>query len=264
VSAATREFQVHVEGLSVAYGDFLVQQDLNFRIRRSDVFIVMGPSGCGKTTVMRSLTGLLPPAAGRVLYGTEDLWTANEAERARLMRRNGVMYQSGALWSSLTLGENVGLPLEQYTDLSPRQIRDIAAYKLALVGLKGFDDFYPSQVSGGMQKRVGVARVMALDPDILYFDEPSAGLDPISARHLDDLILQLRDGLGTTMVVVTHELASLLAIGDDAVFLDAETKTMLATGNPRDLRDHCPDARVRAFLTRGEATPPPAPGAPRR
>lgn len=264
MSTPARDLQVRVEGLSVAYGDFLVQQDLNFGIRRGDIFIVMGPSGCGKTTVMRSLIGLLAPTAGRVLYGSESLWEGDASERACLMRRNGVMYQSGALWSSLTLGENVGLPLEQYTDLSPRQIRDIAAYKLALVGLKGFDDFYPAQVSGGMQKRVGVARAMALDPDTLFFDEPSAGLDPISARHLDDLILQLRDGLGTTMVVVTHELASLLAIGDDAVFLDAETKTMLATGNPRDLRDHCPDARVRGFLTRGEATPPPAPGTPRR
>jgi phospholipid/cholesterol/gamma-HCH transport system ATP-binding protein len=260
VSTPPAELQIRLEGLTVAYGDFIVQRDLSFGIRRGDVFIVMGPSGCGKTTVMRSLTGLLAPTAGRVLYGDESLWEGDESGRARMMRRNGVMYQSGALWSSLTLGENVALPLEQYTDLSPRQIRDIAAYKLALVGLKGFDDFYPAQISGGMQKRVGVARAMALDPDTLFFDEPSAGLDPISARHLDDLILQLRDGLGTTMVVVTHELASLLAIGDNAVFLDSETKTMLATGKPRELRDHCPDPRVRAFLTRGEADPSAGPG----
>jgi phospholipid/cholesterol/gamma-HCH transport system ATP-binding protein len=162
------------------------------------------------------------------------------------------MYQSGALWSSMTLLENVALPLEQYTRLSPRQVRDIAAYKLALVGLAGFDDYYPAQISGGMRKRVGVARAMALDPDTLFFDEPSAGLDPLSARRLDDLILELRDGLGTTMLVITHDLASLFAIGDDAVFLDAETKTMLATGNPRELRDHSPDPRVQAFLSRGE------------
>jgi len=253
MNTAARPIQVRLEGVTLAYGETVIQQDLSFDIARGDVFIIMGGSGCGKSTVMRSLTGLLEPAAGRILYGEASLWEADRAVRTRMMRRNGVMYQSGALWSSMTLLENVALPLEQYTSLSQRQVRDIAAYKLALVGLAGFDDYYPAQISGGMRKRVGVARAMALDPDTLFFDEPSAGLDPLSARRLDDLILELRDGLGTTMVVVTHDLASLFAIGDDAVFLDAETKTMLATGNPRDLRDHSPDPRVRAFLSRGEA-----------
>jgi len=242
-----------VEGVTLAYGDFVIQHDLTFGIKRGDVFIIMGGSGCGKSTVMRSLTGLLQPKVGRIHYEGVSFWDAPAADRAQTMRRFGVMYQSGALWSSMTLLENVALPLEQYTSLSPAQIHDIAAYKLALVGLRGFDDFYPSEISGGMQKRVGVARAMALDPDVLFFDEPSAGLDPLSARLLDELILELRDSLGTTMVVVTHELASIFNIGDDSVFLDPETKTMLTTGNPRELRDHSDIPKVRSFLTRGEA-----------
>ena len=170
-----------------------------------------------------------------------------------MTRGFGILYQSGALFSSMTLAENVGLPLGEYTSLSPSEMQEIASLKLALVGLAGFEDFYPSEISGGMQKRVGVARAMALDPDILYFDEPSAGLDPVSGRLLDDLILELRDSLGTTMVVVTHDLQSIFAIADDSVFLDPETKTMLATGNPRDLRDNAPDPKIRKFLTRGES-----------
>ena len=248
-----KEPHVRLEGVTLAYGDFVVQQGLNFTIHRSDVFIIMGGSGCGKSTVMRSLTGLVAPRAGHILYDGVSLWDLPEDERKRQQRHLGVMYQSGALWSSMTLRENVELPLEQYTDLSPRQIREIAAYKLALVGLNGFDDYYPSEISGGMRKRVGVARAMALDPEILFFDEPSAGLDPVSGRLLDDLILELRDSLGTTMVMVTHDLASIFAVADDAVFLDPESKTMLTTGNPRELRDHSEIDKVRTFLTRGAA-----------
>ena len=242
-----------LDGVTLAYGDFLIQQGLDFTVREGDIFILMGGSGCGKSTVMRSLSGILEPKAGRILYHDTDFWHASSEKRASMQRRFGVMYQSGALWSSMTLAENIALPLEQYTDLDARQIAEIAAYKLALVGLTGFDDFYPSEISGGMQKRVGVARAMALDPEILFFDEPSAGLDPVSARLLDDLLLELRDSLGTTMVVVTHELASIFTIADDSVFLDPETKTMLTTGNPRELRDHSDIAKVRTFLTRGEA-----------
>jgi phospholipid/cholesterol/gamma-HCH transport system ATP-binding protein len=246
-----REVQIRLQDIELRYGDTLVQQGLSFDIHRGDVFIVMGGSGCGKSTVMRCLTGLLEPRAGRVLMDEISLWETTRSERTRLMRRSGVMYQSGALWSSMTLEENVALPLQQYTTLAPEQIRDIAEYKLALVGLAGFGDYYPAEISGGMRKRVGVARAMALDPDTLFFDEPSAGLDPLSARRLDELILELRDSLGTTMVVITHDLDSLLSIGDDAVFLDAETKTMLTTGNPRQLRQHSEIARVREFLNRG-------------
>ncbi|MCF7983858.1 MAG: ATP-binding cassette domain-containing protein [Thiohalocapsa sp.] len=242
---------IRLEGLALAYGDTPVQRDLNFEIRAGSVFVIMGGSGCGKSTVMRCLTGLLPPRAGRVLVDGVSLWDAAPARRTRMMRRNGVMYQSGALWSSMTLEENVALPLEQYTSLAPDQIRAIADYKLALVGLAGYGHYYPAEISGGMRKRVGVARAMALDPDTLFFDEPSAGLDPLSARRLDELILELRASLGTTMVVISHDLDSIFTIADDSVFLDAEQKTMLTTGNPRRLREESELAAVREFLNRG-------------
>ena len=240
-----------LDAVSVGYGETVIQHDLSFGVRRGDVFVIMGGSGSGKSTLMRSLIGLLAPQAGRILFDGESFWGAPEQARTRRMRRNGVMYQSGALWSSMTLEENVALPLEQYTNLRRRQIHEVAVYKLALVGLAAYCDYYPSEISGGMRKRVGVARAMALDPDILFFDEPSAGLDPLSARLLDDLILELRESLGTTMVVVTHDLASIFAIADDSVFLDAATRTMLTTGNPRDLREHCEIKLVRDFLSRG-------------
>jgi phospholipid/cholesterol/gamma-HCH transport system ATP-binding protein len=188
-----------------------------------------------------------------VLIDGENLWTAAPEDQERIKRRFGVLFQSGGLWSSMTLAENVTLPLEAYTDLRPRQIREVVSLKLALVGLAGFEEFYPSQISGGMQKRAGLARAMALDPDILFFDEPSAGLDPISSRRLDELIIELRESLGATVVVVTHELASIFTIGTNSVFLDAETKTMIASGDPKALRDTSPDPKMREFLTRGEA-----------
>jgi phospholipid/cholesterol/gamma-HCH transport system ATP-binding protein len=250
-----RPVQIRLQDIELRYGDTLIQQQLSFDIHRGDVFVIMGGSGCGKSTVMRCLTGLLEPRAGRVLIDGMSLWQVPRARRTQLMRRNGVMYQGGALWSSMTLEENVALPLEQYTRLDAAQIRAIAEYKLALVGLAGYGGYYPSEISGGMRKRVGVARAMALDPDTLFFDEPSAGLDPISARRMDELILQLRDSLGTTMVVISHDLDSIFTIGDDAVFLDAETKTMLTTGDPRHLRDHSTIGKVREFLNRGEERP---------
>jgi phospholipid/cholesterol/gamma-HCH transport system ATP-binding protein len=245
---------IRVEGLEMAYGDFVIQRDLTFDIPRGQIFVIMGGSGCGKSTLLRHIIGLQRPARGRIRFDETSLWDIDESERGRAMRRMGVLYQTGALWSSLTLGENVALPLAEYTRLTPGEIRDTVAFKLALVGLAGFEDFYPSEISGGMRKRAGLARAMALDPEILLFDEPSAGLDPVSARRLDDLILELRDSLGATVVVVTHELASIFAIGDNSVFLDAEAKTMIAAGNPRSLRDESPDPRVRTFLTRGEAS----------
>jgi len=181
-----------------------------------------------------------------------SFWDTDPVEKDRIMRNLGILYQSGALWSSLTLAENVALPLGEYTNLSPRQIQEIVSLKLSLVGLAGFEEFYPSEISGGMRKRAGLARAMALDPDILFFDEPSAGLDPVSARLLDDLILELKDSLGSTVIIVTHELASIFAIADNCVFLDPETRTMLTTGNPKTLLKESHDPRVRKFLTRGE------------
>jgi len=212
----------------------------------------MGGSGCGKSTLMAILIGLKHPAQGQVFYGDVDFWGADPQTRDRIIRRAGVMYQSGALWSSMTLAENIALPLETYMDLSPGQIREVVEWKLALVGMAGFEEFYPSEISGGMQKRAGIARAMALDPEILFFDEPSAGLDPVSARRLDDLILELRESLGTTMVVVTHELASIFAIGSNSVFLDVSKRTMTATGNPNQLLAETQDPNLRLFLTRGE------------
>ena len=242
-----------VRDLTMAYGSFVIQRDLTFTVRRGDIFIIMGGSGCGKSTLLRHLIGLVHPAKGDVLYDGESFWTAAPDKRERMMRRFGVLYQSGALWSSMTLAENVALPLGEYTNLRPQEIRDVVSLKLALVGLAGFEDFYPAEISGGMRKRAGLARAMALDPDILFFDEPSAGLDPLSSRRLDDLILELRDSLGATVVIVTHELQSIFAIADNGVFLDSETKTMLAVGNPVALRDTSPEPKIRAFLTRGEA-----------
>lgn len=244
--------QIAVRTLTMRFGSFLVQQDISFDVARGSVFVIMGDSGCGKSTLLRHMIGLVRPAAGQVLYDGEDFWAADEERRAAISRRFGILFQSGALWSSMTLAENVALPLAQYTKLSPAEIQELVSLKLALVGLRGFEDYYPSEISGGMRKRAGLARAMALDPDILFFDEPSAGLDPLSSHRLDDLILELRDSLGTTVVVVTHELASIFAIADDSVFLDAEQKTAIARGLPQDLLRDCPNAKVREFLARGE------------
>jgi len=244
---------ITVRNLTMAYGSFVLIRDLNFTIGHGDVFIIMGGSGCGKSTLLRYLIGLKETEGrGEIFYGEDNFTNADPLMRERIRRRFGVLFQSGALWSSMTLAENVGLLLEEFTNLNPSQIREVASLKLALVGLKGFEDYYPSQISGGMQKRAALARAMALDPEILFFDEPSAGLDPISSRLLDDLILELRDSLGATVVVVTHELQSIFAIGNNSVFLDPVSKTVIASGSPKELLAHSEDPRVRRFLTRGE------------
>jgi phospholipid/cholesterol/gamma-HCH transport system ATP-binding protein len=252
-AVASAPAQIAVRDLTMAYGSFVVQRDLDFEIARGEIFVIMGDSGCGKSTLLRHMIGLQAPAKGDVFFAGESLWRAQPAEREAMMRRFGVLYQSGALWSSLTIAENVALPMQQFTDLAPDEMRELVSLKLALVGLAGFEDFYPSEVSGGMRKRAGLARAMALDPEVLFFDEPSAGLDPLNSRRLDDLILELRDSLGSTFVVVTHELASIFAIADRAVFLDAEQRTQLAIGDPAQLRDASDVPKVRAFLERGKA-----------
>jgi phospholipid/cholesterol/gamma-HCH transport system ATP-binding protein len=245
------EPHITVTDLTMAYGSYVLQHDLTFTVNRGDIFIIMGGSGCGKSTLLRHLVGLKEPAKGKVAYGSTNFWDADPDERDRIMRGVGILYQSGALWSSMTLAENISMPLKEYTGLSMSEIGEIVSLKLALVGLAGFDDYYPSEISGGMKKRAGLARAMALDPDILFFDEPSAGLDPVSAKQLDDLILQLRDSLGSTIVVVTHELASNFAIGNNSVFLDPDSKTMIAGGDPKKMLKECPDPKVQTFLTRG-------------
>ncbi len=242
-----------VRDLTMAFGDRVVMEGLDFEIRRGEIYVVMGGSGCGKSTLLRHMLGLQEPASGQVFYGEESFTRAGPADRERLLRRVGVLYQGSALWTSMTLAENVALPLQQFTTLSPSRIQEVVELKLALVGLHGFESFHPWELSGGMQKRAGLARAIALDPEILFIDEPSASLDPPTGRRLDRLIRELRDALGTTVVVVTHDVASILGIATRALFLDAETRRSIAEGPPAELRDHGPEP-VRAFFAGGKAS----------
>ncbi len=243
---------IRVRGLTMGFGDRVVIRDLDFGVRRGEVYVVMGPSGCGKTTLLRHLLGLQEPVAGEVRYGDEDFTRASAEDRERILRRAGVLFQGSALWTSMPLAENVALPLEQFTALPASTIRGIVRLKLSLVGLRGFEDYYPWELSGGMQKRAGLARAIALDPEILFIDEPSASLDPPTARRLDALVLRLRDALGTTAVVVTHDVATILGVGTRALFLDGAAQRAIAEGPPSELRERGP-ALVRAFFAGGVA-----------
>ncbi len=243
---------ITIDKLTMAYGNDIVQQNLSFAINRGDIFAIMGGSGCGKSTLLRHLIGLHRPYAGAIYYGTQDFWTMEEREQARILQKAGILYQSGALWSSMTLEDNLALPLQQFTDLSREMIRDVIRFKLSLVGLKGCEHYYPAEISGGMRKRAGLARAIVLDPEFLFFDEPSAGLDPVNARRLDELIVEIRDSLGATVVLVTHELPSIFAIATNSVYLDSEKRTMLDVGPPKKLLQNSTHKSVVDFLTRGE------------
>jgi phospholipid/cholesterol/gamma-HCH transport system ATP-binding protein len=238
------------ENVTIAYGEKVVQRNISFEVRRGEVFVVLGGSGCGKSSLLKTMIGLNRPTAGRILFDGEDIVTAEGEDRLRLLRKFGVMYQSGALFGSMTVLENVRLPLDEFTDLGAAEKDLVAAAKLNQVALLGAAAQKPSALSGGMQKRAGIARAMALDPGILFLDEPSAGLDPITSAGLDKTIRELSKGLGITFVVVTHELQSIYAIADRCVMLDARTKTMIAEGKPADLRDHSDDPYVRQFFLR--------------
>lgn len=245
---------ISVRDLSIGYGSRIVQQGLTFDIHKNDIFFIIGGSGCGKTTLLKHMIGLIEPRAGTVLYEGVDFYQSAEEIQLNLLKRWGITFQTGALFSSMTLGENVSLPLQLYTDLSEKQIAETVAFKLALVGLAGFEEFYPAELSGGMQKRAGLARAIALDPQLLFFDEPSAGLDPISSLRLDQLILQICDALDSTVIIVSHELPSILSIGTNSVFLDAQAKTMLDAGDPKILAAQSTQPKVRQFLNRAETS----------
>jgi len=252
---------VEVRDLTMAYGTNVIMRELDFEIRRGEVFVIAGGSGSGKSTLLKHLIGLRKPSRGAILFDGRDFGTADDEAKRGMLRRMGVLYQNGALWGGLTLAENVALPLEEYTDLDAEAIAEFVSLKLALVGLGGFEGFRPVEISGGMRKRAALARAMALDPEVLFFDEPSSGLDPITASRLDDLILQIRNSFGTTIVVVSHDLASIFKIADRVLFLDIGRKTMTALGSPATLRDNPPSQEVRQFLTRSsepEGNRPPA------
>ena len=234
----------------MAYGSYVVMQDIQFSINAGEIFVIMGGSGSGKSTLLKHLIGLKKPAEGKILYDNENFWDMNRRRKNQVRQRMGILYQHGALWSGMTLEENVALPLKEYTDLRRNEIKEIVSLKLSLVGLKGFESFYPAEISGGMNKRAALARAMALDPDILFFDEPSSGLDPISSGRLDDLILRIRESLGTTVIIVSHDLASIFKVADRAIFLDYRVKTMTALGNPIEMKNNPPNEEIFRFLTR--------------
>jgi phospholipid/cholesterol/gamma-HCH transport system ATP-binding protein len=243
---------IGVEKISAGYDNTLILQDVSFEIKRGEIFIILGESGSGKTTLLKLMIGLNKPFSGRIFIDGQDIVSAEGDDRLRILRKFGVMYQRGALFGSMTLLENVRLPLEEFTDLPPSAMNLIARMKLSLVGLKEFGDLLPAELSGGMQKRAAIARAMSLDPQILFLDELSAGLDPVTSAELDHLVLSLAHNLGITFVIVTHELSSIYAIADRVIMLDKKLKGILAIGSPRDLRDHSENAFVRRFFNRQE------------
>jgi phospholipid/cholesterol/gamma-HCH transport system ATP-binding protein len=241
---------IRVEHLRTGFGDFVLHEDVSFEVARGEVFAILGGSGCGKTVLLKNMIGLYRPLAGRALVAGEDIARASGAARLAILQRIGVMYQLGALFGSMTLAENIRLPLEEYTALPDDAMELVARMKLELVQLQGAEGLTPAEISGGMMKRAAIARAMALDPDIVFLDEPSGGLDPITSAELDQLILRLRASLGITFVVITHELASIFTIADRCIMLDKAAKGIVAEGKPAALRDHSPDPRVRQFFNR--------------
>ena len=245
-----QEYAIEAIDLTLGYGDFILLDNINFSVKKGEIFAILGGSGCGKSTTLKHMIGLYPPLKGDILINGSSIVNASSNEKDQIMKQFGVLYQSGALFSSLSLEENIAMPIQQFTNLAPEVISAISQFKLSLVGLEGFEDFTPSEISGGMKKRAGLARAMALDPDILFFDEPSAGLDPISSADLDKLILELREATGKTMIIVTHELDSIFTVADRVIILDKESKGIIAEGNPKELREKSKIPWVKEFLNR--------------
>jgi phospholipid/cholesterol/gamma-HCH transport system ATP-binding protein len=240
---------IEVSGLGCSYEEEKILENVSFHVRPAEIFFIIGGSGSGKTTLLRNLVGLIQPDEGEVRFNGRSFSHADPTSRRDVLKTFGMLFQSGALWTSLTLSENIALPLEEYTRLPRDEIRNIAAFKLAQVGLSGFEEHYPSEISGGMRKRAGLARALALDPQIVFFDEPSAGLDPITARSLDELIVQIRDTFGTTIVIVSHDVESIFGISDRVIMLDREKRGIIAEGKAKDLAKHSPNPKVVDFLT---------------
>jgi phospholipid/cholesterol/gamma-HCH transport system ATP-binding protein len=241
---------IEVTNLTSSYEDNVILDRISFKVSPAEIFFIIGGSGCGKTTLLRNMVGLIKPVRGEVRFGGRKFTDADSASRREMLKTFGMLFQSGALWTSLTLSENIALPLQEYTRLPPDEVRNIAAFKLAQVGLSGFEEHYPSEISGGMQKRAGLARALALDPRVVFFDEPSAGLDPVTARKLDELIVQIRDTFGTTIVIVSHDVDSIYGIADRIIMLDRGTHGIIAEGKPAEVAARSSNPKVVEFLTR--------------
>jgi phospholipid/cholesterol/gamma-HCH transport system ATP-binding protein len=254
-STSPEQPAIAVDDLECGYDGRVLLQHVNFVVKPGEIFFVIGGSGCGKSTLLKHMIGLHRPTAGTIRYFGESFTDADPSRRRELLRTFGVLYQNSALWSSLTLRENITLPLEEYTPLTKAERNELAALRLAQVSLSGYEDYYPGEISGGMKKRAALARALALDPAIVFFDEPSAGLDPVTSRKLDELVLQIREALGTTMVIVSHELDSIFSIADRVIMLEREAKGIIAEGNPRELTQSSQDPRVQEFLQRRAVLP---------